>query len=277
MQQPNQREMDVSTLTVAARTVVLEGASIEGPHEVSFFEALIGALGHWKGAGAAAVAVLALAWVATDGMRSSAKAEFLLQAPVDEFSQMKSAADAARAIELVPVPAADGDFLAKVTAKPEKTSDLILVSVAVPRTMPTGDVKAEADRVIKALNADLGPALEEVTKAIDARLQSIDESIAEARAILDHPEKLPAQSNATGLVMTEVVKLREERSRLLRRRDSAAGLRLVGEVRVTAPKILSTGTLAPPLAAAGTFAVAAFILRGFAQARAQARLAGARN
>jgi len=277
MQQPNQHEMDVSTLSVAARTVVLQGASIEGPHEVNPFKALIGARGHWKGAGAAAVAVLAIAWVATDGMRSSAKAEFLLQAPVDEFSQMKSAADAARASELVAVPAAAGDSLASVTARPDKTSDLILASVAVPRAVPTGDAKAVADRVIKALNADLGPVLLEAITAIDARLQSIDESIAEARAILDHPEKLPAQSNASGLLMTEVVKLREERGKLVRRRDSAARLRMVGEVRVTAPRVLSTGTLAPPLAAAGTFAVAAFILRGFAQARAQARLAGARN
>lgn len=280
MHQPNQRALDVSTLSVAARTVVLEGSAIDGPDEPGVFDAAIDALAHWKGSALAGVSILVLAWIATDGMRSSAKSEFLLQTPVDEFSQLNSAADAARAIELAPVPSKDGASRTTISAKPDKTSGLVAVTTSVPRAMPDADARAEAERVIKELNADLAEVCGAATRAIDARLESIDESIAEARAILDHPEKLPAQSNATGLVMAEIVKLREERGKLLRRRSTVSGLQLIGEVRVTEPKLLSTGTLAPPLAAATAFVVTAFTLHGFAQARARraaAAAAGARN
>jgi hypothetical protein len=278
MQQPNQRELDVSTLTVAARTVVLEGSSIDGPEPPGVFDAAINALAHWKGAALAGVSILVLAWVGTDGMRSSAKAEFLLQAPVDEFSQLTSAADAARAIEFAPVPSKNGASRVAISVKPDKTSDLVAITMALT---PAADARAEAERVIEELNADLAGVFDQATRAIDSRIESIDSSIAEARAILEHPEKLPAQSDAIGLVMAEIVKLREERGKFLRRRGAASGFRLVGEVRVTEPKLLSTGTLAPPLAAAAAFVVTAFTLHGFAQARARraaaAAGAGARN
>jgi hypothetical protein len=279
MQQPNQRELDVSTLTVAARTVVLEGSSIDGPEPPGLFDAAIDALAHWKAAAAMSLLAFAGLWLATEGSRTSIRAEFLVRAPVDEYGQMRSASDVAKSIELIPVPRTGGKGVLEITAKADKpserSSDLISVSAVLPKALAPKEVRGEVDRIVSTMNAALAPALKDAVDALTARIESVDASLAEAKAILDSPEKLPAQSDAIGVVMAESVKLREERMKLMRRRASASELQLVGEVRVPEPKLLSTGTLAPPLLAACAFVITAFTLRGFAQARARRAAAAA--
>jgi hypothetical protein len=192
---------------------------------------------------------------------------------------MRSASDVAKSIELIPVPRTGGKGVLEITAKADKpserSSDLISVSAVLPKALAPKEVRGEVDRIVSTMNAALAPALKDAVDALTARIESVDASLAEAKAILDSPEKLPAQSDAIGVVMAESVKLREERMKLMRRRASASELQLVGEVRVPEPKLLSTGTLAPPLLAACAFVITAFTLRGFAQARARRAAAAA--
>jgi hypothetical protein len=265
---------ELPSVTIAARTVVLESSDGFGQDgDTSPMEVLLDALTHWRIAAITSVAAGAVAFTVLRSTILAPRAEGLVRVPVDEGGDLRSDADASRSIDLLEVTSSESGRPIQFTTRRDKGSELLLLTWTVqPRgAQSTAQQAASKDlaEIVAAANAALAESIQQVKDGIDSRIQSLDISIAEAKALVEDQRAESGQSSTRGVALTTLAGLRTERAGLEHRLRAGISVRAIGEVRVVQPKLLSASTVAPPLAAIATFFATAFLMRAFWRARAR--------
>lgn len=268
MAEPPVRIDAVRDVAIATRTAVVDRG--EQP-PTSLAVAVAEALGFWPAALAAACIAAGTAYVALDPANAKRTGTLLLRGPTEPIGAVGTPTDLARFVASVEARTEAGDPI-DFTVRSERGSELATLVVGLgPKDGPP-EAAARARRVAEAANASLSDAIDRARAGIDASLASTARSATETTELLRSISAANPQSEAIAGLMQQVTALRDEQAKLMARSSGLQGIRVVGDVEVSAGRSTGLRLLATAAAAVAGLVVTPLLLR-FARQVADARRA----
>jgi hypothetical protein len=254
--------------SIGVRTDAQDGLAASEATPYWIFETALNALAEWRPALGAGIVVAAGAWLLTTGRRNSDALEFLVRPPVEALGELRSAVDAAKAIESCSVPATVGDGFLKITARTDKNGELIAVSTLVRHGIDRDQASAEASRIVGEITRALKPSMDRAAESIARAIATVDGSIAETQHLIgSRNSNTVDQADTVALLNSQISAMKNTRDDLVRRQAAAGRIAIVGDVKLVEPGITSAAFIAPPVAGAAAFVACAFVVQGFRAAR----------
>jgi hypothetical protein len=275
MSNNERKHLEVESLSIAARTVVLDSSAGEGPAPDGFFELAIKAFAEWRLALIAGFAVTLGTWLFTETPRNSKVLEFLVRPPVDAFGEIRNATDAAKVIESCEVAATGDERPMRLTARTDKNGELIAISVPVRSGVGRTQAVLEAARIVGEVERSLKPSMDRATESIASAILTIDGLIAETQLLIkSRNSNTVDQADTVALLNSQISEMKGQRDDLVRRQAAASRIPITGDVKLVERGVMSAAFIAPFAAGALTFVASAFAIHGFRTARRSIRRTG---
>ena len=270
---PGMAESPVGTDAIRETALATRAAVVDRGEEQqpSLALAVAEALRFWpETAGIAFVAAI-MAYLALDPATAKRTGTLLLRAPTERIEAVATPADLARFVASIEARTESGDPI-DFTVRSERGSDLATLVIGLSPKEGAPEAASRAQRVAEAANASLSDAIDRTRAGIDASLRNASRSANETEALLRSIAAANPQSEAIAGLMQQVTALRDEQDKLIARAEGLQGIRVVGDVDVSAPRSATLRLLATGAAAAAALVVAPLVLR-FARQVADARRA----
>ena len=270
---PGMAESPVGTDAIRETALATRAAVVDRGEEQqpSLALAVAEALRFWPEAAGIAFVAAIMAYLALDPATAKRTGTLLLRAPTERIEAVATPADLARFVASIEARTESGDPI-DFTVRSERGSDLATLVIGLSPKEGAPEAASRAQRVAEAANASLSDAIDRTRAGIDASLRNASRSANETEALLRSIAAVNPQSEAIAGLMQQVTALRDEQDKLIARAEGLQGIRVVGDVDVSAPRSATLRLLATGAAAAAALVVAPLVLR-FARQVADARRA----